>query len=383
MMTDDLEKVQNLLIVHIAKHPMSGVWASMKSLINAQVRQGKHAVFVGIFPKSTWPEHYDIELNELPCCTFRQNIGNYKMSYVSLMFLHNLKARIEQMADEIQPDRIVLHFHNSDFSAVFLRPWMKCYKYNLVVTFHGMPGIDSKFARRRGWQKFLHNRLLSYSAKLVSVDRLGINQAKDVLGYSGDDFTAVIPNGLAASRREIKPRNDFDRVNVGFVGNIDDNKGWELVVEAVDIAYESSVPLLLNIAGDGPGRDALLRLIRPKAEYIQYHGEMINARSELIAKMDLVVMASKVEGFPMVLLEAMSEGVAIISTRVGAIDELVEHGAHIAIVKRNVESIAQGIVALWNDRANIDKLRKCNLTCFLVHYEINSVAARYNKIYCL
>ncbi len=64
---------------------------------------------------------------------------------------------------------------------------------------------------------------------------------------------------------------------------------------------------------------------RVRGEAIRYHGE-IRDRAEirrLLAGADILVCPSHAEGMPTVILEAMSQGLAIIASKVGAVEELV------------------------------------------------------------
>jgi glycosyltransferase involved in cell wall biosynthesis len=60
---------------------------------------------------------------------------------------------------------------------------------------------------------------------------------------------------------------------------------------------------------------------------------------ERMAKCDLFVLPSHTEGFPNVILEAMSFGCAIIATDVGAIPEILEDGAGMLFKSQNSDSL--------------------------------------------
>ena len=72
--------------------------------------------------------------------------------------------------------------------------------------------------------------------------------------------------------------------------------------------------------------------------------------SEELANADAFVLPSYNEGLPMSLLEAMAAGLPVLSTPVGGIPEVVEHGVNGLIAEAgNIRSIADSMLALADD----------------------------------
>jgi glycosyltransferase involved in cell wall biosynthesis len=116
-----------------------------------------------------------------------------------------------------------------------------------------------------------------------------------------------IPNGVAIPsevRRAVEP------AEVLFVGRLSPEKGIEELVEA-------TTGLKLVVAGDGP-----LRHLVPQALGFVPHEDV----ERLLARAAVVALPSHREGLPMVLLEAMANGRAVVATPVGGIPTLVEDG---------------------------------------------------------
>jgi glycosyltransferase involved in cell wall biosynthesis len=116
-----------------------------------------------------------------------------------------------------------------------------------------------------------------------------------------------IPNGVAIPsevRRAVEP------AEVLFVGRLSPEKGIEELVEATK-------GLKLVVAGDGP-----LRHLVPQALGFVPHEDV----ERLLARAAVVALPSHREGLPMVLLEAMANGRAVVATPVGGIPTLVEDG---------------------------------------------------------
>jgi glycosyltransferase involved in cell wall biosynthesis len=85
----------------------------------------------------------------------------------------------------------------------------------------------------------------------------------------------------------------------------------------------------LILVGDGPEREALTKEIRALRleEHVHLHGSLPESSTLVeIGGSDVLVLASLIEGLPVVLLEAMALGVPVIAPNVAGIPELIEDG---------------------------------------------------------
>ena len=110
-----------------------------------------------------------------------------------------------------------------------------------------------------------------------------------------------------------------------FIGRLTRIKGVDVLIEA--LGHEQSARL--TIAGDGPERTPLERLAVELAINVEFLGQ-INAahRDALLASCDVVVIPSRLagnrsEGMPVVCLEAMAAGRAVIASSTGGLAEII------------------------------------------------------------
>jgi glycosyltransferase involved in cell wall biosynthesis len=74
------------------------------------------------------------------------------------------------------------------------------------------------------------------------------------------------------------------------------------------------------------------------------------SRDALLASSDVLVLPSRAENLPMVILEAFANAVPVVSTPVGAIPEVVEHGRNGLLVPcGDVAALAQALRSLVDD----------------------------------
>jgi len=113
---------------------------------------------------------------------------------------------------------------------------------------------------------------------------------------------------------------------VGAFGRLAPVKNYPLLLEAARRVLDAE-PVTFVIAGDGPERARLERLVGRLglAEHVYLAGWLPNPYP-LLAAVDVVASSSIVEGFGLVLLEAMALGKPVVATEVGGVAEIVRHG---------------------------------------------------------
>lgn len=180
----------------------------------------------------------------------------------------------------------------------------------------------------------------------------------------------VIPNGVALVESETgsvptAPASEPCTTRLGFVGRLTEEKDFPTALAALAHARSllrrrgCSGSVELHVYGEGP----LLGAARERAEErcpdgVHFHGripqhEVIQAMAGLTA----LLLTSREEGFPYVVLEAMSVGCPVIATAVGGVPEMVQDGRTGLLAEPgNHECLAEAIAALALEPAFRDRL---------------------------
>jgi glycosyltransferase involved in cell wall biosynthesis len=211
------------------------------------------------------------------------------------------------------------------------------YKANVLAAF--LAG-----AQRRRWIAFLHGETWE-NAKVrlyFALERRLVRLARYVAVVSQDMARRVAAQGVPATRIRVVPNaclgtgSDQNRVAavsrtrapcVGVAGRLSPEKGVDLALKAHQRLCQDLPRARLLVAGDGPERGALARLANQLGldGSVTWLGHCHDMRAFYEA-IDVLLVPSRSEGMPNVVLEAMTCGVPIVGTRVGGIPELLEHG---------------------------------------------------------
>ena len=111
------------------------------------------------------------------------------------------------------------------------------------------------------------------------------------------------------------------------VGRLSPEKGQAGLLQAFAKLRAAHPELQLRLVGDGPDRASLETLAMELgfSEAVTFAGRLPEEETLAeIARADLLVLPSFMEGLPIVLVEAMAVGVPVIASRVAGIPELVE-----------------------------------------------------------
>jgi len=156
----------------------------------------------------------------------------------------------------------------------------------------------------------------------------------------------VIRNGIDPDRFSLEPAPETMRVLL--VCRLAPPKRPDLVVRAVDRLRRRFPNLELHIAGDGPDRPAIARLVDALA--LNDRVTLLGKRDDvpaLLARAACVALASDYEACPLTLLEAKAAGVPVVATAVGGIPEIVDDGVDgLLVAPGSVDGFAAALARL-------------------------------------
>jgi colanic acid/amylovoran biosynthesis glycosyltransferase len=150
------------------------------------------------------------------------------------------------------------------------------------------------------------------------------------------DKLEVVRCGVSFDSPTVSP--SFDQrthYRIGTLGRFVEKKGIDVLIKALGaLVQEPSYSVELAIGGDGPLRDELTDLVTTMgiSDIVHFEGNLAHHQvSEWMRSLDVFVLACKqdingdMDGIPVVLMEAMSQYIPVVATRLSGIPELVIH----------------------------------------------------------
>ena len=190
---------------------------------------------------------------------------------------------------------------------------------------HGMRVADPSWFRQA-----VERRYTARADKVVCVSRSVSEFCATRLRVPADK-RVVIPNGIDVDAyRSVQPADlcQFGlppgRRAIVFVGRLHPQKGLDWFLSFAPQVFQHLPDHDLLMVGDGPERRRLEALVQAQglAQRVHWAGWSPHVAPLLLAS-DLLVLPSRWEGMPNVLLEGMAAGLPVLSTRAHGVEELL------------------------------------------------------------
>jgi glycosyltransferase involved in cell wall biosynthesis len=256
------------------------------------------------------------------------------------------REQVMELCRRIRPD--VVHTHGYRPDVVDAAP-ARAAGVATVSTVHG---FTDGSARNRCYE-WLQRRALRHVGAVAAVARpiadrlLRSGVSADRVHVLQNAWTpGATPLTRAAARKMLAiPAEEY---RIGWVGRVSHEKGLDVLIDA--LAEGDEPHSALSVIGTGPevASSRMRAANAGVASRISWHGA-IPAAARLFAAFDVLVMSSRTEGTPMVLLEAMAAGIPIVATSVGGVPDVVGADEALLVPSGDPEAIAR---ALADVRAN-------------------------------
>lgn len=243
-----------------------------------------------------------------------------------------VRKRIREIVAAAAPDIIHAHMYHAEIVAAVAS---SASGLPLVVTRHSS-GLEFNGSRRIA--AVIAGR---WTRRVIAVSSGAAEEAVKI--GAPRDSVVIIPNGVDTTRfRPLEPAlRESERIRlinehfpagggsesllVGSVSGLKPVKNFSLLLKAFAGLVSSGVDTArLLIVGEGPLREELEGLVSSLEidSIVSFPGHS-DRPEEYLPLLDLFVLPSLSEGIPMAMLEALSSGLACVSSRVGGMSELL------------------------------------------------------------
>jgi glycosyltransferase involved in cell wall biosynthesis len=309
---------QPLRILHAVRAPVGGIFRHVLDLANGQADRGHQ---VGIIADSlTGGERAETALNEIAP---RLKLGVHRLAIHREPFPTDILvwAHFMRLIRRLKPE--VLHGHGAKAGA-FIRLKPRSKETIRVYTPHGGS---------------LHYPLNTLKGALYSRLERALMNSTDLFlfesAFARDTYqrTIGVPRGLVRCVFNGVTADEFDPIvkapdatDIVYVGEFRHIKGADLLIDAVARLHADGKPVTLTLAGDGEEMEALKAQVQRLglAEAARFIGH-VKARYGF-SKGSVLVVPSRGDSMPYVVIEAAAAGIPMVAANVGGIPEIF--GSH-------------------------------------------------------
>jgi len=278
----------------------------------------------------------------------------------------------------------VVHTHNTP-PLVYAAAAARLSGHAVIHTKHGEGHLVSRAGQvlRRLGAPFVHS--------FVSVSEKTAEHAREQKAYPFASRMHIITNGIridvhrpdpvarVAIREELSiPASAWV---VGTVGRCDTNKNQVALLRAMESSLGAELHLVVVGEGDKLSalREARTRSACPESIHIL--GRRHDAH-EVIAALDVFALPSLSEGLPLVILEAMATSVPVVSSAVGGIPKVIEHGVTGLLVPANDdEAMAEALGELRESSSKAAAIGAAGCELARREYSSERMAQEYVALY--
>lgn len=286
-------------------------------------------------------------------------------------------------------DLDLLHVHNGGHpgSPIALAAVLAAANIGIptVLTVHGLAKPRGLLRRA---EEELDRRLASAVAAVTTVGDAPAGALARLRGFDRTSIRVIATGiGLPATpttRQEARAALGVaeDVPVIGSIAGFIPVKGHLAMLDILAHVRADVPDVIAVLAGDGPCRSQVIDRAEALglADAVRLPGS-VDPFSTLPA-FDVFLSASTTEGLPLAILEAMSQGVPVVATGVGAVPEAVVHGeTGFVVAPGDVDGPAGRLGQLLEDPALARRMGDAGRRRFDAHHRIEHMAAAFHGLY--
>ena len=367
-----------LRIVHAVRAPVGGIFRHILDLANGQIDAGHH---VGIIADSlTGGERANAALAEIAP---RLKLG------VRRVAIHRephpadflVWLRFMYLISRLKPD--VLHGHGAKAGA-FIRMIGKSRRFIRVYTPHGGSLHYPLSTWKGAFYSRLERALMNNTELFLFESAFARDTYQRTIGTPKTGLVRCVFNGVTAA--EFDPVTlAADATDVAYVGEFRHIKGADLLIDATARLRADRKPVKLTLAGDGEELGALKALVEKHSlnEAVRFIGH-VKARLGF-SKGKLLVVPSRGDSMPYVVIEAAAAGIPMIAANVGGIPEIFGPHQDALFAPNSEAAMADAIKAALDDPASAVTRAKALRERIFMHFSqkamVEGVLASYREAF--
>ena len=250
--------------------------------------------------------------------------------------------------------RVLLHLHGAEFREFYKNECSPKKQAHIRKTFEMSDSVIVLSSQWVGWAK----------------------QA-----FKKSNHIKVLYNAVPCS--ELK-RTHINKGLIVFLGRLGQRKGVLDLINAFVLVKKECPEARLSLGGDGD-----MEFYRNEVEThglsdsVHFHGWVSGAdKDQLLEEADIYTLPSYNEGFPMGVIEAMSAGIPVVSTRAGGIpDAITDKEDGLLVDAGDVDALACALIRLIKEREFNSALARSAQLKFNQQFSVGVIIPKLKSVY--
>ncbi|NDL62329.1 glycosyltransferase [Acerihabitans arboris] len=353
-------------VLHAAETIKGGVATVLKQLMMSQIDSKKFTSVISLIPNS--------QVEDLPGID-KQHIELFKRTGRNISSFCRLFILFSKNVIQNKPD--IVHLH-STFAGVVCRVALiilwPVRRPKVIYCPHAFSFLMEGTSLKKKIYVLVEKFFLIITDKVICVSQYEKDEAYK-LGVKSKKLV-VIYNGVPI-RESVRHKQVNDTFNFLFVGRLDHQKGYDLLIEAM--ANIKNPNIKLTIIGESVHSE----IKKVNLEGITYTGWLKSSELEkYFVEADALVIPSRWEGFAMVPLEAMSYHLPIIASNSTSLPEVVIDGVTGYLFKNgNADDLREKMLKM--EGSDLDSMSLAGNTFFKEHFTSEKMVSNTLSIYTI
>lgn len=316
------------------------------------------------------------------------------MAGVKCFFIDDLKTQIDIKSDVICFFKIarylkaegimIVHTHSSKAGIIGRWAAWRSGVKKIFHTVHGWPFYIESFFLKKWIYRILEQATAFITTKLIVVSDHDLFAGLNNVTRKKEKYIKI-PYGIDVQKFCSLQRNRTKdmMIQVGYVACYKPQKAPFHFLKVVQMVTAQDQRVEFVSAGDGVLKPEVIKKafqmgLEKKIKFLGWQSNI----EDVLSKIDILLLTSRWEGLPVIVLESLAAGIPVVATAVGGVSEVVIHGFNGFVEqKEHFASLAQDILLLARDETMRSRFSAQASSSLRSEFDIAAMMPRMSNLY--
>ncbi len=299
-------------------------------------------------------------------------------------FLQSLliPLKLRSILRSFKPDIVHSHSHATDLAlATALRLPCKV-NFKIIRTIHTIPPNNKLSKKQKKAEQKLQDAHLVFVSSTI---QQAFSKQQKALNLPVHTNYEIIPCGIAPVGPEQRRLTEEgielvkDKLNICYIGNFSDQKGFDILIESLrSLPHVMRSRMHIHIIGSGTL--ASLTQDQKLSKFSTIYPPIKHIES-ILPFFDYLLMPSRFEGFPRMVLEAFSVGLPVVVAKSPGLIEAAPKDWELTVEPENPKDLTELIIRLINNYYDRDVLATQGIQFVKENFSVEKMTSRYSQLY--